>query len=80
MGVLDRDDRANYGDDMLYKLMDKSGCFDTNYNGHFGAIIEYSLDAECDTPQRREDIEKAIIMFADRRPIGVMKNKLGLKA
>lgn len=78
MGVLDRDDRANHGEDMLFKLMDKSGCIDTNYDGHFGANIYYELDAEYDTLERRENIEKAIIMYADRRPISVIKQKLGL--
>lgn len=80
MGILDRDDRANHGEDMLFKMMDKSWCIDTNYDGHFGAMVYYELDVEYDTPSHREDIEKAIIMYADRRPIGVVKKKLGLEA
>lgn len=51
------DEEIIYLDDQLEKL----GCLDLEYNGHFGAAIFIALETESDTSELRAKIESIIL-------------------
>jgi len=45
---------------MWYKYSYEIFKYETDYNGHFGSVVFINLDAEFDTPETWEVIEKTI--------------------
>ena len=54
----------NDWDNTLFNLLDKiKGVSRVDYNGHFGPYVWLSIEAEHDTPETWERIEKTITEF-----------------
>ena len=63
----DRDDAASdRGEDVeyLFELINKvEGVSNSDYNGHFGPYVFFDLDAENDSPAKREEIKTLIVNY-----------------
>ncbi len=58
----DRQDEDNW--DCLSTLLDRiEGVHDTDYNGHFGAAIYFTISAEHDSPKKRVEITTLILDY-----------------
>ena len=58
----DRQDDDNWN--CLSTLLDNiEGVCDTDYNGHFGAAIYFSIDAKYDSPVKRVEITTLILDY-----------------
>ena len=58
----DRQDEDNW--DNLSTLLDRiEGVSDTDYNGHFGLFLYFTIDAEHNTPEKRVEIGTLIFDY-----------------
>lgn len=54
----------NYNEIYLSGILDHiEGVSDADYNGHFGSYVFFNLDAENDTPEKREEIKTLIVNY-----------------
>ena len=57
----------NRWDDTLIMQLDKIiGCYDIDYNNHFGNFIFITIEAKYDTPEKWEEIETTIKKFLEK--------------
>ena len=60
----DERDKVTYG---LMTLLEELGCFEIEYNGHFGPNIYYSLYSEDVSENKLSLIEKLIVNYSESK-------------
>ena len=60
--ILELDNRVDYGV-QLHKQLERLGCYQIEYDGHFGPTIHYTLSEEDNTDEVQANIANCISAF-----------------
>ena len=66
----ERGDEYDYNKIFLSGILDNiEGVADSDYNGHFGPYVFLSINADSDSPEKREEIKTLILDYINGREI-----------